>query len=211
VRELSLSQLPPEGPALIELLSAARDDGARVVLFNATGALPEPPRLDARTLRALVLSELPLVFAFEGELSGPATDLALAADIRLCAEGASLRGPLAANARVRTLVDEAMAMDLFFGRTVLDAGRLLASGLVSAVTAAGGALAEGRRVAAVVASRGPIATQLAKEAIWRGLALPLEQALRFETDLTLLLQTTKDRAEGVRAFLEKRPPTFTGE
>jgi len=50
-----------------------------------------------------------------------------------------------------------------------------------------------------------------KEAIWRGLELPLEQALRFETDLTLLLQTTKDRAEGVAAFVEKRQPPFTGE
>ena len=39
----------------------------------------------------------------------------------------------------------------------------------------------------------------------------MEQALRFETDLTLLLQTTNDRAEGVRAFLEKRAPVFTGE
>jgi enoyl-CoA hydratase/carnithine racemase len=55
-----------------------------------------------------------------------------------------------------------------------------------------------------------LAVQLAKEAIWRGLEMPLEQALRFETDLTLLLQTTKDRAEGVSAFLEKREPHFIG-
>jgi enoyl-CoA hydratase/carnithine racemase len=66
-------------------------------------------------------------------------------------------------------------------------------------------------VAGLIAARGPFATQLAKEAIWQGLAMPLEQALRFETDLTLLLQSTKDRAEGVRAFLQKRPPAFTGE
>ncbi len=70
--------------------------------------------------------------------------------------------------------------------------------------------AEGLRVATVVASRAPHATQLAKEAIWRGIEMPLAQALRFETDLTLLLQTTKDRAEGVAAFLEKRHPHFIG-
>jgi len=40
--------------------------------------------------------------------------------------------------------------------------------------------------------------------------MPLEQALRYETDLTVILQTTKDRAEGVRAFLEKRSPKFNG-
>jgi len=40
--------------------------------------------------------------------------------------------------------------------------------------------------------------------------MPLEQALRFETDLTIILQTTEDRAEGVKAFLEKRSPDFKG-
>ncbi|MGK2964873.1 MAG: enoyl-CoA hydratase-related protein, partial [Tepidiformaceae bacterium] len=59
--------------------------------------------------------------------------------------------------------------------------------------------------------RGPIAVRLAKEAIWRGLPLDLEHGLRFETDLTLLLQTTKDRSEGVAAFVQKRKPIFLGE
>ncbi len=40
--------------------------------------------------------------------------------------------------------------------------------------------------------------------------MTLEQALRYETDLTVILQTTEDRAEGVRAFLEKRKPKFEG-
>jgi enoyl-CoA hydratase/carnithine racemase len=40
--------------------------------------------------------------------------------------------------------------------------------------------------------------------------MPLDQALRYETDLSVILQTTADRAEGVRAFFEKRSPHFEG-
>ena len=65
-------------------------------------------------------------------------------------------------------------------------------------------------IATLIASRGPIATRFAKEAIARGSELPLDQALRLELELTLLLQTTEDRAEGVRAFIERRAPEFRG-
>ncbi len=190
----------------------ARDrQAATVVLFDATAESLVRPAFSAAALRSLVLFELPVVFAFEGALSGAITELALACDIRLCGRGASLRGRLRANARIRTLTDEGTALLLYLGQAAIDAPGLLARGLVSVVSEPGEALAEARRTAAAIASRGPIATRFGKEAIWRGLAQPLEQALRFETDLTLLLQTTKDRDEGVRAFLEKRAPVFKGE
>ncbi|MBK6563087.1 enoyl-CoA hydratase-related protein [Candidatus Amarobacter glycogenicus] len=211
VAELSL--LPPGPldewlPARIESILAAAT--ARAVLIDAAGAPPDAA-LSAACLRSLLLFELPVVFAFEGALAGGLAEIALAADIRVCSESASLRGPLASSARACTLADEGTALALFLGREALSADALLAAGLVSSLVPAGQSLAEGRRVAATIASRGPIATRLGKEAIWRGLPQPIDQALRFETDLTLLLQTTKDRAEGVRAFLEKRAPIFTGE
>jgi enoyl-CoA hydratase/carnithine racemase len=159
----------------------------------------------------LSLLPLPTVCAFEGELAGSALDLALAADIRVCGAGATIRARRIGGRRLLTLLGHARSADLFSRRGSLDAEALLAYGLVSDVTPPGEALAAAQRIAATIASRGPIATRLGKEAVWRGLELPLPHALRFETDLTLLLQTTKDRAEGVRAFLEKRPPTFTGE
>ena len=61
-----------------------------------------------------------------------------------------------------------------------------------------------------MASRGTIALRDAKEAVRRGLDQTLDQALQFETDLTIILKSTEDRDEGVRAFLEKREPKFKG-
>ncbi len=181
------------GEWLLPALEAIREGGeARVVVLDATG--PDGEAVDAMSgeqLRTLTLFALPVVCCFEGELSTEMAGIALAADIRVCGAGAALA--------VRTGVER------------LDAQGLLQAGVVTAVTPPGGAAGEARRIAGVIASRGPIATRLAKEAIKRGAHQPFEQALRFETDLTLLLQTTKDRAEGVRAFLEKRPPLFTGE
>ena len=100
-------------------------------------------------------------------------------------------------------------MELVLTGTPIDASKARAWGLVSkvGVDAAGEAVA----LAGRIAERGPIAVRFAKEALNRGIEMPLEQALGYETDLTVLLQTTADRAEGVAAFIEKRTPTFRGE
>jgi enoyl-CoA hydratase/carnithine racemase len=68
-----------------------------------------------------------------------------------------------------------------------------------------------RRMAGDLLERGPIALRFAKEAVRRSLDFALDDGARFEHDLYVLLQTTRDRAEGVRAFLTKRNPTFHGE
>jgi enoyl-CoA hydratase/carnithine racemase len=65
-------------------------------------------------------------------------------------------------------------------------------------------------LASRVAERGPIALRYAKEAVRQGLEMSLDQGLRLELDLSVILQTTADRAEGVKAFLEKRKPEFEG-
>ena len=98
---------------------------------------------------------------------------------------------------------------ILLGR-VIDAQEALRCGLVSHVVADDRVDDEALALAEKIAERGPLAVRYAKEAVLRGMEMPLEQALRFETDLTVILQTTEDRAEGVRAFLEKREPHFKG-
>jgi hypothetical protein len=198
-------------PAFDELRPALEDfcvpGGPSVVLVVCETPGEAAPWRDV-PLRWLERYPLPLVFAFETSVRGDWLAFALECDIRVCGREAVLD-----SRRLESLVT-ARRWGVLGGNHevhVLDAPAALEAGLVSEVTEPGLAAETAGRLAATIASRGPLAVQLAKEAVWRGHELRLEQALRLETDLTLLLQSTKDRAEGVRAFLEKRPPQFTGE
>lgn len=200
----------------VELERLREAGAASAVLLDVTGLRARDARLSDTQLAWLASYELPTVCAFEGGLEGGALSVALACDIRIGGGGASIAagGPLTrwTAMRLRTLAgdDSATVHPLRAGER-FDAEECLRLGLISEVTRRGEAGNRGAALAATIASRGPIAVRLAKEAIWRGLAMPFAQALRFETDLTLLLQTTKDRSEGVRAFAEKRPSRFTGD
>jgi enoyl-CoA hydratase len=161
----------------------------------------------------------PVVCAINGDAISAGLELVLACDVRIAAEGARFALPetgegllpLAGGAaRLSRAVGQAEALRLLLLGETIDATEALRIGLVSAVTPDERLLDEAMALAARIASRGPIAVRYAKEAVRRGLDLPLDQALRYETDLTVILQTTADRTEGVRAFLEKREPEFKG-
>lgn len=206
--EVRLERAP--GPdALFEELECLRDErDFCVALFDLSHGYLPALGLNERELRRLERFELPLVACFAGKLAGLDLAFVLACDVRVCDEKSqALIGELGAYGRRR--------LDVVSGGRAegdrLTADEALRAGVVSAVAPAGQARAEGERVCNAIARRGPIAVRLAKEAVWRGLEMPFEQALRFETDLTLLAQTTKDRAEGVLAFIEKREPQFLGE
>lgn len=168
------------------------------------------------------LAELPkpVVCAINGDASGGGLALALACDVRIAAEGATFSLPetamglvpmAGATQRLARLVGRGKATQMVLTGDPLDAGAALRTGLVGAVVPRGEVLSAAERIAARIAERGPLAVQYAKEAVNRGIDMPLEQALRYETDLTVILQTTEDRAEGVKAFLEKRQPKFEGK
>jgi len=87
----------------------------------------------------------------------------------------------------------------------------LAWGLVDEVVTPGRLPAAGRALAGRLAARGPIAQRFAKEALGAALDLPLAEGLRLEGDLYVLLQTTRDREEGLASFRERRPPVYLGK
>lgn len=196
-----------------------------VVLLTAGGdcfsrGAPGAPSPDRLPFRCLELMAQPIIACLQGDAIGAGLELALACDIRIAAEGATfaIRDVAAgivpsagATQRLPRLIGRGKASELILLGQDLDAQAALSCGLVNAVVPGADLDAHARALAERIAAQGPIAIRYAKESILRGLDMPLEQALRYETDLTVILQTTADRAEGVRAFLEKRPPRFEGK
>ena len=91
-----------------------------------------------------------------------------------------------------------------------DAREALRIGLVERVVPTGEVLPAAQALARTLADKAPVALRYAKEAVVKGLGLPLEDGIRLENDLATLLRTTEDRIEGAKAFLEKRKPLFSG-
>ena len=162
----------------------------------------------------------PVIAAINGDAFSAGLELALACDVRLACTEARFALPETSQGaipwgggtqRLPRIVGRARALEMILTAEPIDAQEALRIGLVSAVAPRGELLAQAEALAGRIAARGPIAVRYAKEAVSRGLDMTLEQALRFETDLTVILQTTEDREEGVRAFLEKRTPRFKGK
>ena len=161
----------------------------------------------------------PVICALNGDAFSAGLELALACDVRLACPEARFAFPETAwgfipvgggTQRLARIVGRAAALEIILTAQPVDAQTALRIGLVSQVVSRDKLMAEASALAGRIAARGPIAIRYAKEAVSQGLDMSLEQALRFETDLTIILQTTEDRAEGVRAFLEKREPEFHG-
>jgi len=224
--------------ALAEAVHAVADAAeVRAVVVRSAGAdfgcgwtaaaLAEPegapglPSL-AAGIEALAAVPQPTIAAIAGQARSAGLEIALACDVRIAAEDATFAMPDTAagsvprgggTQRLPRAVGRAHALRLLLTGEVIDAAEARRIGLVSRVVPSGGTQLQdaARALAETIASRGPIATRLAKEAVHRGAEMTLEQALRYETDLTVILQSTADRAEGVRAFQEKREPRFLGE
>lgn len=109
------------------------------------------------------------------------------------------------------IVGRGKALEMILTAAVIDAQEAYRIGLVNRVVSSAELLSEVGSLARKLAAKGSIALEYAKEAINKGLDVSLQQGLRLEADLSIILQSTADREEGIRAFLEKRRPRFEGK
>ena len=175
----------------------------------------EAPRV-VETLAAL---SKPTLVIIDGPAADEGLELALAADIRVASSAAQFsmgqleRGRLphfGGTQRLPRLIGATHALRMLLAGDVIEGKEAMRLGLVTYVAGRAQIARVARKIVQLVTSRGPVAARLAKEAVHKGCDLTLDQGIRLEEDLYALLQTTADRAEGIRAFLEKRKPLFRG-
>lgn len=161
----------------------------------------------------------PVIAAVNGFALGGGCELAMACDIRVASEKAKFGQPevtlgimagFGGTQRLPRLVNIALAKEILFTADIIDVEKARDIGLVNHVVPAEQLIDFCKDLARRIASRGPVAVRLTKEAINAGTQMDLERALALEADLFALTFTTRDRAEGMGAFLEKRRAQFTG-
>ena len=104
----------------------------------------------------------------------------------------------------------AKACELIWSGKMINAEEALRLGLVSEVTEPQALLETAQALALAFASGPPIAIRLSKRAMYRAMDSSLREALEFETYAQNICRDTVDAKEGIRAFVEKRDPEFTG-
>ena len=210
--------------ALADAFEAAESDGAvRVVVLTgegpafATGMEPPPVTGDGTpgVASAVAAMTKPTVAWVEGDCLDMGLELALACDIRVAGRGARFGvrhvagGALpwdGGTQRLARAVGRAHALRLLLTGEVVSAEEALRIGLVQQV----GGPDELTALAESIAAGAPVAAAYAKEATLAGLEVTIGQGLRLEADLSVLLQSTADRAEGLRKFAEGASPDYQG-
>ena len=217
----------------------AADDAVRAIIFTGAGERAFVAGADINELRDLpsaaaaailarrgqaLFSKIealpkPTIMAINGFALGGGCELAMAGDIRIASESARFGQPeinlgiipgYGGTQRLPRLVGKGMAKLLVLSGDIIDASEALRIGLVDRVVPSAQLMNAARDLAKKLARKAPMALALAKKCIDDGIEMPLSQGLAFEASQFAVVRSSQDSAEGLSAFLEKRPPEFKG-
>lgn len=214
-----------------------RDDEVRVLILTGTGRgfssghnltevaasqakqsahKPAVPTLADHPVMLLKNLDLPTIAAVNGIATGGGFALALMCDIRIAGESARfseihvMRGmlPGAETWLLPRAVGASKAAELIFTSDIIDAREAERIGLVSKVVSDAELMAEAMALARKIAQRPPAALKLAKRALYHALDSTLEASLEHVAYARAVARQSGERAEGVKAFVEKRKPAY---
>jgi enoyl-CoA hydratase/carnithine racemase len=219
--------------------SLEHDGEVRAVILTGSGekafvagadigvlAMQSPVEGKERSIRGQAVLDLienlgkPVIAAINGYALGGGCELAMACTLRVASENAKLGQPevklgiipgYAGTQRLPRLVGKGRALELILGAEPISAAEAWRIGLVNQVVPAKDLIATCEAMARKIMANGPLAVRFAMEAVNHGMEMTGEQGQYLEATLFGLCCTTADMKEGTRAFLEKRPPKFTGK
>jgi enoyl-CoA hydratase len=204
------------------------DEEVRVVVLSFNGGMdkdfhPGWCSIDASERLSLAQPvaglKQPVIAAIRGDALGLGLELALACDIRIGTENSRFglpqirQGAMPADGgtqRLPRLVGQGKAMQMVLTGEPIDAEEACRLGLIQRIVPAASLMQTATEMARDMAAKSPLSLSYAKEALHKGLDLTLDQGIKMEQDLYLLLFSTTDRIEGITAFKEKRKPKFEG-
>ena len=162
----------------------------------------------------------PIVAALSGFVLGGGLELAMSCDVLIASETTRLGQPEinigvipggGGTQRLTRAVGKYKAMEMVLTGKMIGSEEAKALGLVSKVVPKEAFLDEARRAAKEIASKSPLAIRFAKQAVNKAFEMGLSDGLDFERELFYLLFASEDKAEGMKAFLEKKKPEFKGK
>jgi len=161
----------------------------------------------------------PWIAAVNGFALGGGCELAMMADFIIAADSAKFGQPeiklgvvpgMGGSQRLTRAIGKAKAMDLILTGRMIGAAEAERTGLVARVVPAAELLSEALEAAEAIAGMAPLAVMAAKELVAAADELPLAEGIRLERRLFHMLAATEDKAEGMAAFIEKRPAVWKG-
>ena len=198
------------GADIKELVSQAQ--GNPFFIHNYLQKLPT-------NMRGLELYK-PVIAAVNGVAMGGGLELALACDIRIASENAIFGVPevklgvipgWGGTQRLPRCVPWTIAAQMLFTGEPIDAQEAYRVGLVSKVVPLSELMPAAEKMAESILKNAPLAVRAAKQAMYRGTNMSLEEGLKVEADLEMPLFASEDLTEGRQAFIEKREPKFKGK
>jgi enoyl-CoA hydratase len=220
-------------------LSLRQDDSVRAILLTGAGEKAFVAGADIRELASLSALEgeqaalrgqrvfsliescgKPVIACIQGFALGGGCELALACTLRIAATTARLGQPevkiglipgYGGTQRLPRLIGKGAALKMILTGEPVNAADALRMGLLDEVVEPDQLLARAEQIAQTISAVAPLAVRDSIRAVNAGYDLPLASALELEASLFGLACSTADKAEGTRAFLEKRPAVWGGK